>query len=299
MLPLGGVVSRHGMSFHCYADDTQLYIKTAPNPSAAMSCLTSCLEEIKAWMSNNFLQLNSNKTEALLVGTPHQVQSCPISHLTFDGQVVPFSPSVTNLGVKFDPHLTFNTHINHLCRTAFYHLKNISKLRPLLTLPDAEKLVHAFISSRLDYCNGLFFGIPGKSIQKLQYIQNSAARVLKRVRKYDHITPILFSLHWLPVSARIDFKILVMTHNCINGLAPPYLQELIKQKKTTPRTLRSATKFLLEEPDTKLRTMGDRALCSAGPRLWNSLPTDLRAPQTLDSFKAGLKTFLFRKALSC
>ena len=198
-------------------------------------------------MSNNFLQLNSNKTEALLVGTPHQVQSCPISHLTFDGQLVPFSPSVTNLGVKFDPHLTFNTHINHLCRTAFYHLKNISKLRPLLTLPDAEKLVHAFISSRLDYCNGLFIG---KVRQKLQYIQNSAARVLMRVRKYHHISPIHFSLHWLPVSATTVFQ-LQNPGNCsqLHKLTPrvqDYSPWGTRQEHHRPQTLlKQASKHIL------------------------------------------------------
>ncbi|XP_078147037.1 uncharacterized protein LOC144542992 [Centroberyx gerrardi] len=298
MLPLGRVISRHGMSFHCYADDTQLYIKTAPSPSAAMSCLSTCLEEIKAWMSSNFLQLNSSKTEALLVGTPHQVQSSPIPHLTFDNQDIPLSSSVTNLGVRFDPHLTFHDHIKHLCKTSFYHLKNISKLRPTLTLSDAEKLVHAFISSRLDYCNALFTGIPGRSIQKLQYIQNSAARILMRVRKHEHITPTLLSLHWLPVSFRVDYKVLLLTYKCINRHAPPYLQELITPQTST-RTLRSTNSLLLRAPSTKLRTMGDRAFCSAAPRLWNSLPNHLRAAQTLDSFKTGLKTFLFRKAFSC
>ena len=223
-----------------------------------------------------------------------------MSHLTFDGQVIPFSSSVTNLGVKFDPHLSFNDHIKHLCRTAFYHLKNISKLRPLLTQSDAEKLIHAFISSRLDYCNALFIGIPGKNVQKLQYIQNSAARVLMRVRKHDHITPILYTLHWLPVSARIEYKILLTTYNCINGHAPPYLQSLLNAPKTTStRTLRSANQFLLQVPVTKLRTMGDRAFCSAAPRLWNCLPMGLRLPQTVESFKTGLKTFLFQKAFSC
>ena len=176
-----------------------------------------------------------------------------------------------------------------------YHLKNISKLRPTLTLPDAEKLVHAFISSRLDYCNSLFTGITGRNIQKLQYIQNSAARILMRVRKYDHITPILHLLHWLPVSFRIDYKVLLLTHQCINGHAPPYLQELITPQ-TSNRTLRSTNSSLLRVPNIKLRTMGDRAFCSAAPRLWNSLPDHLRATQTLDCFKTGLKTFLFRKA---
>ncbi|XP_060929417.1 uncharacterized protein LOC133003646 [Limanda limanda] len=294
MLPLGRVISKHRMSFHCYADNTQLYIKTAPNPSAAISCLTACLGEIKTWMSSNFLKLNSSKTEALLVGTPHQVQSSAITQLTFDGQVIPLSSTVTNLGVRFDSHLTFNDHIKNLCKTSFYHLKNISKLRPTLTLSDAEKLVHAFISSRLDYCSSLFTGITGKNIQKLQFIQNSAARILMRVRKYEHITPILHSLHWLLVSTRIEYKVLLLTYICINGHAPPYLQELITPQTST-RTLRSTSSSLLRVPNTKLRTMGDRAFCSAAPRLWNGLPDHLRATQTLDSFKTGLKTFLFKK----
>ena len=108
MLPLGHVISKHGLSFHCYADDTQLFIKTAPHTFTALSPLTSCLEEIKTWMISNSLQLNSNKTESLLIGTPHQVHSSPISELTFDGQDIPLSSSATNLGVWFDPHLTFN-----------------------------------------------------------------------------------------------------------------------------------------------------------------------------------------------
>src|SRR4029434_5070092 len=129
----------------------------------------------------------------------------------------------------------------------------------------------------------------------LQYIQNSAARILMKVWKYEHITPILHSLHWLPVAFRIDYKVLILTYTCINGHAPPYLQELITPQTSTC-TLRSSHSSLLRVPKTKLRTLGDRAFCSAAPRLWNSLPDHLRATQTLDSFKAGLKTFLFRKA---
>ncbi len=170
LIPLGQVISHHGLSFHCYADDTQLYVnaKAATPPSlSSPSQLTICLEEIKAWMGHNFLQLNSSKTEAILVGTPRQTQSSPIISINFSGTNIPLSSTVTNLGVKMDPQLTFESHINHLCKTSFYHLRNISKLRPTLSLIDAEKLVHAFISSRLDYCNALLIGIPSKSLQRL------------------------------------------------------------------------------------------------------------------------------------
>ena len=138
---------------------------------------------------------------------------------------------------------------------------------------------------RPDHCN------------TVQYIQSSAARILMRVRKKEHITPILFSSHWLPVSFRIGYKLLLLTYKSINRHAPPYLQEPIIPQTSTC-TFRSASGSLLRAPGTKLRTVGDQAFCSAAPRLWNSLPNHLRAAQTLDSFKKGLQTFLLRKAFS-
>ncbi|KAK7898230.1 hypothetical protein WMY93_019083 [Mugilogobius chulae] len=159
MLPLGQIITKHGISFHSYADDTQLYIRmdnSSPTPTPISLAL--CLEEIKTWMTENFLQLNTSKTEAILIGTQHQIQSSEISVISILGQHTKLSTSVTNLGIKFDPHLSFEAHIQHLCKISFYHLRNISKLRPFLSLADAEKLVHAFISSRLDYCNALLIG---------------------------------------------------------------------------------------------------------------------------------------------
>ncbi len=157
-------------------------------------------------MTNNSLLLNSDKTEILLIGPKNSTHNILDHNLKLDGCTVT-SSTVKNLGVILASNLYFENHIFHITKTAFFHLRNIAKLRNMLPISDAEKLVHAFMTSRLDYCNALLGGCPASSINKLQIVQNAAARVLTRSRKYDHITPILQSLHWLPIKFCISYKI--------------------------------------------------------------------------------------------
>ncbi len=223
--PLGNIIRKYGISFHCYADDTQLYISTRPDETSKLSKLTECVKNVKDWMTNNFLLLNSDKTEILLIGPNNSTQNLLDYNLQLDGCPVT-SATVKNLGVILDSNLSFEKHISNVTKTAFFHLRNIAKLRNMLPVSDAEKLVHAFMTSRLDYCNALLGGCPASSINKLQVVQNAEARVLTRSRKYDHITPILQSLHWLPIKYRISYKILLLTYKALNGLAPAYLTSL-------------------------------------------------------------------------
>ncbi len=125
------------------------------------------------------------------------------------------SSTVNNLGFILDSNLSFENHISLVTKTAFFHLRNIAKLRNMLSVSDAEKLVNAFMTSRLDYCNALLGGCPASSINKLQIVQNAAARVLTRSRKYDHITPVLQSLHWLPITHHITFIVTSPQHKCL------------------------------------------------------------------------------------
>ncbi len=130
-------------------------------------------------MTSNFLLLNSDKTEILLIGPKNSTQNLLDHNLQLDGCNVT-SSTVTNLGVILDSNLSFENHISNVTKTAFFHLRNISKLRNMLSVSDAEKLVHAFMTSRLDYCNALLGGCPASSINKLQIVQNAAARVLTK-----------------------------------------------------------------------------------------------------------------------
>ncbi len=239
MLPLGNIIRKYGISFHCYADETQLYISTKPDETSKLSKLTVCVKNIKDWMTSNFLLLNSDKTEILLIGPKNSTQNLLDYNLQLDGCNVT-SSTVTNLGVILDSNLSFENHISNVTKTAFFHLRNISKLRNMLSVSDTEKLVHAFMTSRLDYCNALLGACPASSINKLQIVQNAAARVLTRSRKYDHITPILQSLHWLPIKFRISYKILLLAYKALNDLSPAYLTNLLSRYNPT-RSLRNKT----------------------------------------------------------
>ena len=183
-------------------------------------------------------------------------------------------------------------HIKEITKTAFYHLRNIAKIQPMLTEADAEILVHAFVSSRIDYCNALFSGLPTGRTKKLQLVQNAAARILTKTRKFDHITPILSSLHWLPIQARCDFKVLLLTYKSLHGMAPSYLSELIIPYKPS-RALRSQDFGYLSIPAVKKKTAGNRAFSYRAPHLWNSLPASVREAGSIEIFKSRLKTHLF------
>ena len=114
-------------------------------------------------------------------------------------------------------------HVNKICKTSYYHLRNISKIRKYLTEETTEILVHAFVTSKLDYCNSLLYGLPKHIIGSLQSVQNTAARIVTLTKKFDHITPVLIQLHWLPVHFRILFKVLLLVYKALNGMAPLYI----------------------------------------------------------------------------
>ncbi len=179
--------------------------------------LMECIVDITNWMTSNFLMLNSEKkTEVLIIGPKTSACNNLEYCLTLDGCSVNYWSSVRNLGVLFDSNLSFKSHVSSICKTAFFYLKNISKLRPMLSMSNAETFINVFLTSRLDYCNALLGGCSARLINKLQLVQNSAARILTRTKNYEHIIPVLSTLHWLPIKHCIHFKILLITCKALN-----------------------------------------------------------------------------------
>ena len=164
-----------------------------------------------------------------------------------------------------DESLSFESHIKNCQKNAFITLKNLCHIRPYLDRPSFESIIHAFITSKIDYCNSLFTNLPIASIKVLQSIQNYAARLILHRDLRSHTTLLLFELHWLPVEDRINFKVLLTIHKVIHHSFPQYLISLLKIK-TNPRRLRHHDPLLLEIPRSHSSRMGDRAF-SVFPKL--------------------------------
>jgi len=292
-LPLGAILRFHKINYHIYADDSTLYCSfQLDSPDEAIESMNDCLRDIRSWMIKNKLKINDDKTEFLLVTSP-KVSMNKDLNVTVGNCVIHPSTSCKSLGVTIDCHVNMESQVNSICRSAHFHLRNIGSIRHLLTDSAAAQLVHALITSRLDYCNSLLYGLPDCRLNKLQRIQNIAARMVARTPKFDHITPVLRSLHWLPVRLRILFKLLLLVYRCVNETAPKYLCELMSPYRPS-RSLRSVSQLLLVVPKCRLKTYGERAFSAAGPREWNNLPLHIKQSPTISLFKTNLKTFLFK-----
>ena len=245
-------------------------------------------------MISDNLMLNDDKTEFLIIGTRQQLTKVNINCIRVGSTDVCPVTVVRKQVPWFDEQLTMSTHISKLCGVAFYHLHNIKRIRKYLSRESTKMLVHAFITSRVDYCNSLSYGLPKYQLNKLQRVLNASARLICNAPRFCHISLLLRGLHWLPVTARIQFKILLITFKAIHSLAPKYLCDLLTFKSSS-YNLRSSGSSLLSMPAVRSKiTLGDRAFMVAAPTLWNSLPKELSAITNVNSFKAHIKTCLFK-----
>ena len=296
--PLGDVIISHDLHCVMFADDTQLYVFVNPveDRSVMVSKLERCVMDIFVWCTKNGLACNPDKTEVIHLSSRFARNCELIPELRFGEVEITLSSAVRDLGVTLDSHLQLSKHVNNVCKSGFFALKNIGRIRNYISQSDCEWLVHAFITSKLDMCNSILIGLPSKKLDKLQRLQNAAARLVVRAKENEHITPILKRLHWLPVRARIDFKILLLTFQALHNQAPDYIKDLLVAYKPS-RSLRSSSHKLLVIPPTKSKT-GDTSFQVAAPKLWNSMPSTIRLASSLTCFKSLVKTFLFKKCFS-
>lgn len=297
---MGRIIRSHNVCFHCFADDTELYLSFNPNipgeAETAIYRLQQCIsDDVRCCMTCNKLKLNNDKTEFFIAGTQQNINKLPELKLKVGSCLIKPSNNVRNLGIVFDTNMTMSKQINSLISSGNYHLRNMYRIGRYLDQETRHSILRALLLSRLDYGNALLYGANSTDLIRLQSLQNRAAKFIFSASRLDSPKPLLNKLHWLPIHKRIHFKICLYVFKCLNGTAPVYLTTLLQRKThplTGPVTRSAADESLLLVPFTKRRA-GDRSFSAAGPYLWNALPSHIRNSTSLAIFKKKLKSHLF------
>ena len=216
--PLSTVICQSGLSYHFFADDSQLRKSNVPSDFPVLACcLKDCIEDVAEWMGDSKLKMNDDKSELMAIATRSKLnQVIPtLAPMSISGCDIPFSQSVRNLGFYLDETLSMDAHFKYLCHILFCQLRRIGKICCFLSTDAANKLAVSLILSRLEYCNSLLAGIPDNKLNKLQRIQNHAARLVLRKSRHGSATALLRTLHWHQVKARIQYKIACLCFQCI------------------------------------------------------------------------------------
>ena len=293
------IVASHGLAVQLYADDTQIYGNGLPSDAEDLAArILAAISSVEAWMASNRLRLNAGKTQFIWFGTRVQLARRDLTALASISPSLVSGDPVRNLGVLLDGELTMGAHIKNLCRSCFFQLRRLRLVRHCLSRKCMLMLVHAFVCNRVDYCNGSLCGVSAGRLDRLQSVLNAAARLILNIPKHAHITSaIRDELHWLPVQYRSRYKLCLLVRSCVAGLAPDYLCELCIPVATVSgrQHLRSALRNDLVVPQFRTMNYGLRGFSVLGPRIWNSLPHDIR--QSIDNlavFKTKLKTHFFQ-----
>ena len=254
------------ISVYGFADDhiaNKRFCPSSPkNEIEAIKQLEQCALTINDWMNNNKLKMNTKKTEFILFGSRAQLNKCNTKEINIAGDTVGSVNCIRYLGAWLDSSLNLKHHVKMKCRTAMLNYLRIKSIRKYLTQDAAETLVLTLVISHLDYCNVILYGIAECDINKMQRIQSMCAKLVLSRGKFESSKQALYDLHWLPIKARITFKLLTVMYNCTVGNAPEYLTELLSKQYVRREGLRSNknqnTCFIV--PFNKRKTFSDRSL---------------------------------------
>ena len=293
---LAWILEQHNVKYKLYADDTQFYIPVKSIQETERK-IDAIMKDIKNWMVKKKLKMNEDKTECMLFGTKNSLKKYEhFNQIKISTTTIEITKKVKDLGVYIDNELKMDDQIKNTVKICNYHIRNIAFIRKYLDRNALKTLISNHILSRLDYCNTLYYAISKSRLKKLQRVQNRAARLITKIKQRERITPALIELHWLPVKARIEYKIILLTYKTLKHNEPKYLRKMLNRYDpgANPTTRLANETDRLHEPRTN-RNYGERAFNYSAPRLFNKLPMEIRNSPNIVQFKKKLKTFLFEK----
>jgi len=239
--------------------------------------MSVCIDDVACWMSSNRLQLNAAKTEFLWCSAAWRQNQLPTLPFRVCKDFVTPSAAVRDLGICLDSDVKVDVQVSRTVSHCFSILRRLRSIRRSLSSSVFQSLVASSVLSRLNYGNATLAGITSLQLRRLQSVMNAAARLVFSASRSDHVTPLLRRLHWLRAPERIVYKLAVLAYQCLHGLAPAYLADVLLPVTDLPgrRRLCSSSTSAVVVDSTCLRTIDDRAFPAAASRTRNSLPPEV------------------------
>ena len=291
---LPAIASKFSIDFQCYADDSHLYAGFNPlvNYSDTCSKISTCFQEVQAWMKSNYLKMNASKTEVLYLGKPHLHSLFNLS-ISFEEKcyVSSANASVQSLGTFINGTMSIALMVSEVVKCCNFNLKKISTFRYVLSVKHKLLLIKSHVLNRIDYCSILLVNAPANQLNRLQSILHKSIRFANSLQRRDSVTSYLKEAHFLPVKFRIKYKSCVFVYNMLHGSCPHYMDNVIVPKIPQERNLRSNCDNLLF-----YQTSHPSTLQYGMVQNWNCLPHTIRCITEPDLFKKHLKTYYFNIA---
>ena len=287
--PMCSIIVQHDLSFHQFADEITLFTGVShPDPNFTLLKLSSCLSALNSWFSQSQLELNPTKSEVMFVDSSRLLAKYNLpSVVTLDGTTLLISSKLKILDVTLDSNLNFAHFIFQIIQSSNFHIYAIKQVSKFLPLSTANALFISLVLSRLDYCNSLLYGQPNYLLCKLQALQNHAAKTVLQADYFSSSSDFLDRLHWLPVFQKCKFKLLWLIACTLKLEQPAYHIDLLSIRHTL-QPLRSLHSGLELHQPVSSGFFTSRSFSHQAPRLWHSLPSNLRSPSSLMNFRSLL-----------
>lgn len=288
----------HNVKIHVYADDVVMYTNCNE-----ISNLKECLCKVMQWTSENFLKLNKSKTQLLCL-SPRTYKFGKPSYIHLMGEDIMVNNKAKYLGVWLDENLTMTRQVNNVCAQGYVMLKNLWKISSKVTDRKLRtQLVHSCILSKINFCSALYNSLPKRELDKLDKLLKAGTRFIFNIygfQSWQHMTPYLQQLHFLPITYRTKFKISLMVYKCFNNQAPDYLKCLLipRINEHSRETRKDNDITWLNKHPIENVVYKCRSFRHIAPDIWDKLSFIIRDSPTIDTFKTRLKTFYFEQWLA-
>ena len=297
---LARLTAQHGLSIHMFADDILLYGSSSPQTQDVLSSkVSACLDTFLSWFASNRLLLNTEKSNFMWCASKRRSKHMTFNPIRFGNDFVTSVSSLRFLGFQIDNDISFSSQISRTTSTCFSALRQIRSVRRCLPQPLLVSLVNSLVISRLSYCISVLAGTPAAHLRKLKRVLHTSARLIFDSTCLTPASPLLQALQWLPIEARIDFRLALLVSKCRQG-APAYLSRQLVSVSSNPgrSRLRSAASPLLQVPFVRHPTIGGRSFPVAAAKVWNSLPSSLSSNENPAIFKRLLKAHFLSKSFT-